>query len=72
MNYVNVNRSGAFIQITHVDPYLKKGQKSKDFWSHTNLNKFVYETPVMESNISGSDSSVVGQALKRVILEGRC
>lgn len=70
VSYMNGNVSeGAYMLITHVEPQLEGENRPKDFWTHTNLTTFTYETPIAEENAAG-DSSIVGQALKHVVLRG--
>ncbi|PAV65279.1 hypothetical protein WR25_13022 [Diploscapter pachys] len=66
----------AYVQVTHVEPLLANGRSNKDFWTHTNVCEFVYESGIVEINnklssmrIRGSEPPVTKQALKRTILK---
>ncbi|CAI4230988.1 unnamed protein product [Auanema sp. JU1783] len=59
----------AYVQVTHVEPLITEGLKTKDFWSHTNINKFVYECPIVEGDKKEKQPHITKQALKRVSLE---
>uniref|UniRef100_A0A1I7XZF1 Dedicator of cytokinesis protein 9 n=1 Tax=Steinernema glaseri TaxID=37863 RepID=A0A1I7XZF1_9BILA len=68
-NVNEVKPSVAYLQVTHVKPWLEEEQENvMNYAAHTNIKKFFYESPTIEEAAEESAPIVAKQALKRIYL----
>ncbi|KAK0390436.1 hypothetical protein QR680_019352 [Steinernema hermaphroditum] len=68
-NINEVKPSVAYLQVTHVKPWLHEEQENNtNYTAHTNIKKFFYESPTIDQSVDETAAVVARQALRRIYL----